>query len=210
MYDLPVASNQSFNREWGPFMSCIHHTTLGLGSSIHTVSLPARLWLAGGGSHVTENDVTLPQVAGSDVIWPEVTWKWLWKVENSCMLCVSLPARLWLAGGGTHVTGNDVTWPQVTGSYPEVTSFDRKSPGSGCRRPKSRVYFSFHFLQGCDLQEEALTWQEMMSCDLGWPEVTLKWRHLTESNLEVAVEGLKLAHTVCFTSYKVVARRSRH
>jgi len=55
------------------------------------------------------------------------------------------------------VTGNDVTSPQVTENDPEVMSFDRKSPGSGCIRPKTGVYCTFHFLQGCISQEEALT-----------------------------------------------------
>jgi len=41
----------------------------------------------------------------------------------------------------------------VTGSDPEVTSFDRKSPGSGSRRPKSGVCCTFHFLQGRSSQE---------------------------------------------------------
>jgi len=103
------------------------------------------------------------------------------------------------------VTGNDITWPQVTGSDPEVTSFDRKSPWSGCRSPKTGVYCTFHFLQGCSSQEETVTWQEMTSRDFRWPELTWKWRHLTRSHLEVAVEGLKLAYTVQFTSYKAVA-----
>jgi len=31
---------------------------------------------------------------GSDIIWPEVTWKWLWKAENSRILYISLPTRL--------------------------------------------------------------------------------------------------------------------
>ena len=44
-----------------------------------------------------------------------------------------------------------------TGSDPEVMSFNRKSPESGCRNPKTRVYCAFHFLQGCGSQEEALT-----------------------------------------------------
>jgi len=30
----------------------------------------------------------------SDVIWPEVTWKWLEKAENSRILNISLPTRL--------------------------------------------------------------------------------------------------------------------
>jgi len=71
---------------------------------------------------------------------------------------------------------------------PEVTSFDRKSPGSCCRRPKTRVYCAFHFLQYCFSQEEVVTWQDT-SRDLRWPEVTRNWRHMTGSLLEVAVEG---------------------
>jgi len=100
-------------------------------------------------------------------------------------------------------------WPQVIGSYPEVTSFYRKSPGSGCRQPKTPVYCTFYFLQRCRSQYEAVTWQEMMSRDLKWLQVTRKWRHLTGSHLEVAVENQKLPYTVHFTSYKAVARRRR-
>ena len=37
------------------------------------------------------------------------------------------------------MTGNDITRPQVTGSDPEMTSFNRKSPGSGCGRPIVQV-----------------------------------------------------------------------
>jgi len=101
----------------------------------------------------------------------------------------------------------DRKWRHVASGDLEVTSFDRKSPGSGCRRPKTGVYYTFQFLQGCSSQEEAVTWKEMTSPDLRWPEVTRKWRHLTGSHLEVAVEGRKQAYTVHFTSYKVVARR---
>jgi len=107
------------------------------------------------------------------------------------------------------VTGNDVMWPQDTRSDPEVMSFDRKSPRSGCRRPKTPVYCTFHFLQGCCSQEEGVTWQGMTSRDLRWPEFTRKCRHLTGSHLKVAVEGQKLAYTVHFTSYKAVGRRRR-
>jgi len=102
------------------------------------------------------------------------------------------------------VTGNDVTWPQVSRSDPEVPSFDRKSPGSVCRGPKTGIYCTFYFLQGCSSQREAVTWQEMMSRDLRWTEVTRRWRHLTGSHLEVAVEGRKLAYTLHFTSYKAL------
>ena len=40
---------------------------------------------------------------------------------------------------------------------PEVTSFHRKLPGSGCRRPKTVVLYTFELLQGCNSQEVAVT-----------------------------------------------------
>jgi len=99
----------------------------------------------------------------------------------------------------------DLKWPEVT----RKMSFDRKSSGSNCRRPKTGVYCTFHFLQACSLHEEAVTWQEMTSRDHGWTEVTRNWRHLTESHLEVAVKGRKLTYRVHFTSCNAVAPRRR-
>jgi len=99
-------------------------------------------------------------------------------------------------------------WHQVTGIHLEVTSFDRKSTGSGCRKPKTHVLYIFHFLQGRSSQE-AVMLQEMTSRDLWWLKVTQNWRHLTASHLEVAVEAQKFACTLHFTSYKAVARRRR-
>ena len=55
------------------------------------------------------------------------------------------------------MTENDVMRPHLTGSDPEVTSFDRKLPGSGCRRPISQVLGTFELLQGSNLQEVAVT-----------------------------------------------------
>ena len=63
------------------------------------------------------------------------------------------------------MTGNDVTRPEVTGSDPEMTPFDRKSPGSGGRRLISQVLAKFELLQGCNLQEVAVTGMEMTSRD---------------------------------------------
>jgi len=104
-------------------------------------------------------------------------------------------------------TGNDVMWPQMTGSNLEVMSFDRKSPGSECRRLKTCVYSAFDFLLGCSSQEEAVTWQDMTSRDLRWQEVIRKWCNLSGSHLEVAVEGQKLTYTVCLTTEKAATRR---
>ena len=87
---------------------------------------------------------------------------------------VCAPTGLQLAGGGIHVTENDLTGPEVTGSDPEVTSFDRKSPGSGCRRPISQLLGTFKLLQGSNSQEVAVKWQEMTSQDRKLPEVTRK------------------------------------
>jgi len=113
------------------------------------------------------------------------------------------------AVGGNHITGNDVMRAVVTVSDPEVTSFHRKSSGSSCRRLKTGIYFTFHFLQSCSSQEEEVTSQEMTSRDFRWPEVNREWRDLTGRHLEVAVEGRKLAYTVHFTSYKAIVRRRR-
>ena len=55
------------------------------------------------------------------------------------------------------MAGNDGAQPEVTGSEPEVTSFDRKSPGSGCRRPIRQVLGTFEVLQGCTSLENAVT-----------------------------------------------------
>ena len=48
----------------------------------------------------------------------------------------------------------------------EVTSFDRKYPGSGCRGPIRHLLGTFELLQGCNSQEVAVTLQEMTSRDL--------------------------------------------
>ena len=55
------------------------------------------------------------------------------------------------------MTGNDLMSPHVTVSYPEVTSFDLKSPGSGCRSPINQVLGTFELLQRCNSQEVAVT-----------------------------------------------------
>jgi len=60
--------------------------------------------------------------------------------------------------------------------------------------PKTGVYCAFDFLQSCSSQEEVVTWHKMTSCDLRWPEVTLKWRRLTGSHLEVDGEGRKCVY----------------
>jgi len=71
-----------------------------------------------------------------------------------------------------ETTSHNLTWLKWPRSYPEVTSSDQKSSGTGCRRPKTHLFGSFMLLKGCNLQDVAVTWQEMMSCDLKWPEVT--------------------------------------
>jgi len=95
----------------------------------------------------------------------------------------------------------DLRGPEATRKWrlwPEIT-------WSGRRRPKTRVKCTFH-LQGCSSQLKGVTWQELTSWDLRWPEVTRKWRHFTVSYPEVAVEGQKLAYTVHFTFYKAVSQ----
>ena len=54
----------------------------------------------------------------------------------------------------------------MTGSDPEGTSFDRKSLGSGSRRPISQVLGTFELLQGSNSYEVGVTSQEITSRDL--------------------------------------------
>ena len=55
------------------------------------------------------------------------------------------------------MTGNDLMWPHMTGSDPEVTSFERNSPGSGCGKAISQVLDTFEPLRGCNSHEVAVT-----------------------------------------------------
>ena len=50
------------------------------------------------------------------------------------------------------MTGNNVMQLEMTGSDPEVTSFHRKWPGEGCRRPKTPALVAFQLLPGCNSQ----------------------------------------------------------
>jgi len=106
------------------------------------------------------------------------------------------------------VTGNYVTWPQVTGSDPEVTSFEQKSPGCGRRGQKLRytVHFtSYKAVTHRRGKSHPRKWRHVTSGDWTWPRSD----SFDGSHLEVAVKGRKLSYTVHFTTYKAVARRRR-
>jgi len=154
-----------------------------------------------------------------DLRWPEVTQKWRNLTGNSLEVAVEGRKLLFTvhftfckAVARRRRQSRDSKWRHFTSgdqSHLEVTLFDLKSCGSGCRKPKTVVYCTFHFLQGCISQEEAVTWQKMTSHNLRRPEAIWKWRHLTSSQLEVAVEERKLTYTAQLTSYKAVARWRR-
>jgi len=124
---------------------------------------PTRLQLAGGGSHATGNDVTWPQVTGSD---PEVTSFHCKSPGSGCRrLKTSIYCAFdFLQGCSSQeeaLTSQEMTlrdfrlpevtrkWRHLTGSHLEVAE-----EGRG-------IYCVLDFLQGCRLQEEAVTWQEM-------------------------------------------------
>jgi len=147
-----------------------------------------------------------------DLRWPEVTLKWRHltgihlevavekrKLTYSVNLTSYITVACSIRQSRHKMTSSDL-------NSPEVTSIERKSPGSGCRRPKTCGFYGFDFLQGCSSQE-AVTWQEMTSRHFRWPVVTRIRRHLTGSILEVSVEGQKLTYAVRLTSYKAVAHR---
>jgi len=65
----------------------------------------------------------------------------------------------------------------------QVTSFHRKSPGSGCRKAKTRVHFtSYKAVARRRRPSRDRKWRRMASGDrkwprndVIWPEVTWKW-----------------------------------
>ena len=140
------------------------------------------------GCNSQEVAVTCQDKTSRDLTWWEVTRKWHHFTGSHLEVAVE-GLKLWFClclssygaatpRGGSHVTVNDIMWPHVTWKWPEATSCHRKSSGSGCRMPKTRVLCTFDLLQGCNSQV-AVPWQEMTSRDVKWPEVTRKWRHFT-------------------------------
>jgi len=156
-------------------------------------------------------------MASRDLRWLEVTQKWRQLIGRYLEVAVENQELTYLVhftsykadGRGRrqsrdrkwcHLTSGDRTW-----NWTDVTTASNLEVAVG-QNPRT-LYI--HFLQGCSSQEEAFMWQEMTSRDLRWPEATRKWRHLTRSYLEVAVEYQKLAYAIHYSSYKAVARRKR-
>jgi len=100
------------------------------------------------------------------------------------------------------MTSRDLELPKCD---PDVTSIDRKSPGSGCRRLKTRIYSTFHFLQQCSSQWEAVR-------DTMWRHVTGSDPEVTSFNRKSPGSGCrtpKTRETVHFIFYKAVPRSRR-
>jgi len=109
-------------------------------------------------------------------------------------------AVTWQEMSSSDLRGPEVNrkWRCLTGSHLQVAVEGKK------------LLHTVHFTSYKPVaRREAITWQKVTSRELRWPKVTRKWRHLTGTHLQVAVEGQKLLHTVHFTSYKPVARRRR-
>ena len=143
--------------------------------------------------------------------WPKVTRKWRDFTGSNLQVafegrelafCVYLSSYRAVTRRRRQL--RDSKWHHVTSNDrngPKAMSFDRRSPGSGCRS-KTRVLWMFELLQ-----DVAVTWLEMTSHNLTWMELTRKWRHFTGSHLEVAVEGRKLGFCVRLSSYRAVTCR---
>jgi len=114
--------------------------------------------------HLTSDDQKWP---GSDIIWLEVTWKWLYKAENS-----RLSAFHFLQG--CRYQEEAVTWHEMTSvtsgvwKNSVVTVFDRNLPGSGCKRPKTASTVLFTPYKDYSSHEEVVTWGN----DVMWSQVT--------------------------------------
>jgi len=123
-------------------------------------------------------------VTPRDRNWPGSDGIWLGVTGSGCRRSIRQFLGTFQLLRGCNLQEVAVTWQEMTSrepTWPEVTSFDRKSIGSGCRRRIRQILGTLELLQGCNSQEVAITWQKMTSRDPTWPEVTWKWRHLTGS-----------------------------
>jgi len=123
--------------------------------------------------HVTLNDRKWP---GSDVIWPEVTWKWLKKAKNTRILYISHPTRLKLAGEGSHVSRNDgcdLSWPDVTWNWSHLTGSHLEVAVEN-----QNLAYTVHFTS-----YKAVARRRRLSRDSKWHHVTLKDRKWNGSDV---------------------------
>ena len=65
------------------------------------------------------------------------------------------------------MTGKEVTRPEMAGSDPEVTSFDQKSPGSGCSRPVIKFWVRLRSYRAVTCSR----WRHVTGKDVTRPEV---------------------------------------
>jgi len=96
----------------------------------------------------------------------------------------------------------DLRWQEATLKWHHFTGSDLEVAVEG-----RKLAYTVHFAS-CKAVLE-VGGSHVTGNTVMWPEVTRKWCHLTQSLLEVAVEGWKLAYTVHFTFYKSVARSGR-
>jgi len=132
----------------------------------------------------SQKAVTWQEIRSRDFKWPKVTRKWRHLTWNHLEVAVEGQKH----SGTVHFTfykavtrrrkqSRDRKWHHVASGdwkWPWSDIIWLEVPASGCRRPKTRIYCTFHILRGSSSQEEAVTWQEMTSCDFRLPEVTLK------------------------------------
>jgi len=161
--------------------------------------------------------VTWHKLTSGDLRWPEVTQKWRDLTGSHMEISVegrkleyTLRFTSYKAVAcrrqsrhqkARQVNSSDCIWCGSDVIWPE-------SPGSGCRRSKVRFtvrFTSYKAVARRRRQSRDWKWRHVTS----WPGVTRKWRYLTGSHLEVAVQGRKLAYTVHLTSFEAVARSRR-
>jgi len=152
---------------------------------------------------VTGNDVTWPQVTGSD---SEVTSLDRKSPGNGCRRLKTgvYCTFLFLQGCSSQeeavtwqeMTSRDLRWTEVTGKWRDLSGTHLKVAVEN-RKLASTVHFTFYKAVACRRRQS----RDRKWCHVTWwPELTWQWRHLTGSHLEVAVESQKLLYTVHFTS----------
>jgi len=101
---------------------------------------------------------------------------------------------------------HDQKWTQVAQKWPQVAQKWRHLTWSGLKLAAEgqKLTFWMHFDSYRAVTRGGGSY--MIGNAVTWLEVTQKWRHLTGRDLEVTVEGWKLATSVHFISCTAVTR----
>ena len=134
---------------------------------------------------MTSSDRKRAEVTRKDVIWTEVTWKWLWKAYKSSF------GYVWalhgcnsqeVAAKWQEMTSHDLTKPEVIRKWHHLTASHLEAAVKACKLSFWVRLNSYSAVTRWRMPSRDRKWQHLTGRDLKWPEsdviwpeVTLKW-----------------------------------